>query len=82
MYMGAGLNWSNDKIKERAIKDLRTLCKTYLWPPLNSVRLCFQTPPSATLTSSPSLISCPSGGSNLAEFPGRRSPKMAPKSLT
>jgi len=43
--------------------------KSYLCPPLSSVKLCFQTPPRQTFTSNPSEISCPSGGSNFAELP-------------
>jgi hypothetical protein len=45
------------------------------------VRDAFQILPSRTLTSRPSVRSCPSGGCNLAKFPGNSSPKMIPKSL-
>lgn len=42
MYSGAGLNSNIANIRDNAAKDL--------WPPLSSVRLSFQTPPSETLT--------------------------------
>ena len=54
---------------------------THLCPPLNSVKLCFHTVPSWTLTSRPSMRSWPSGGWSFAKFPGRSSPKISPKSL-
>jgi hypothetical protein len=54
---------------------------TYRWPPLSSVKLCFQTLPSWTLISRPSVKSWPSGGCSFAKFPGRSSAKMPPKSL-
>lgn len=54
---------------------------TYRWPPLSSVKLCFQTLPSWTLISRPSIKSWLSGGCNFAKFPGRSSAKMPPKSL-
>src|SRR6266702_538545 len=73
MYIGAGLNCSSAMISESAISDR--------WPPLSSVRLCFHTLPSCTLISSPSIRSCPSGGCNLAKFPGSSSAKIPPKSL-
>jgi hypothetical protein len=53
----------------------------YRCPPLSSVRLCFHTVPSRTLTSRPCMRSWPSGGCNLAKFPGNSSAKMPPKSL-
>ena len=54
---------------------------TYRWPPLSSVKLCFQTLPSWTLISKPSIKSWLSGGCSFAKFPGRSSAKMPPKSL-
>lgn len=73
MYIGAGLNWRRDMIRERAISER--------WPPLSSVRLCFQTDPRRTLTSRPCVRSSPSGGWSFAKFPGRSSAKISPKSL-
>lgn len=55
---------------------------TYRCPPLNSVKLCFHTPPRLTLTSSPSDISFPSGACNRHVLPGNKSPKIAAKSLS
>ena len=54
---------------------------TYRWPPLSSVKLCFQTLPSWTLISRPSIKSWLSGGCSFEKFPGRSSAKMPPKSL-
>mmetsp|Transcript_18205 Transcript_18205/g.58882 ORF Transcript_18205/g.58882 Transcript_18205/m.58882 type:complete len:251 (+) Transcript_18205:18-770(+) len=73
MYRGAGLKRSSARIRERARSDL---C-----PPDSSVRLCFHTPPNATLTSRPSYTSIPSGASSLAVVPGSSVEKMLPKSL-
>ena len=73
MYKGAGLNKSNDKMSDKATKDL---C-----PPDNSLRDSFQLSPKATLTSKPSRTSRPSGGCNLALAPGKSVEKMDPKSL-
>lgn len=56
--------------------------RTDRWPPLSSVREAFQTLPSRILTSSPSVMSLPSGGSSFAKLPGRSSPKIDPKSLS
>jgi hypothetical protein len=55
--------------------------QTYRWPPLSSVKLCFQTLPSWTLISRPSIKSWLSGGCSFEKFPGRSSAKMPPKSL-
>lgn len=60
-------------MSDRAINDL---C-----PPDNSVRLAFHTVPSCTLTSSPCVMSMPSGGWSLEKFPGNSSAKMLPNSL-
>ena len=76
-------------MRERAISDLRNRFsyqtrdqgKAYRCPPLSSVRLCFHTVPSRTLTSSPSIRSLSSGGCSFAKLPGRSSAKIAPKSL-
>lgn len=54
---------------------------TYLCPPDSSVSDAFQMLPSLTLTSRPSVISCPSGGCSFAKFPGNSSPNIRPKSL-
>lgn len=79
-------------MSESAMRDLETtqldaqllypgFWKAYRWPPLNSVKLCFQTEPSRTLTSNPFIKSRPSGGCNFAKLPGRSSANIAPKSL-
>jgi len=75
-------------MSDRAIRDLSSQLKnrvqkdwTYRCPPDNSVRDAFQILPSRTLTSRPSVRSCPSGGCSLAKLPGNSSPKMIPKSL-
>jgi hypothetical protein len=94
IYIGAGLNYNNAMINDSAMSDLFRLCYvnegkrlgamlrgTYRWPPLSSVKLCFQTLPSWTLISRPSIKSCLSGGCSFAKFPGRSSAKMPPKSL-
>ncbi len=60
-------------MRESANKDL--------WPPLSSESDCFQTPPNATRTSSPSMKSPPSGGSSLAIVPGNSIENIEPKSL-
>ena len=54
---------------------------SHLCPQLNSVKLCFHTGPSWTLTSRPSIRSWPSGGWSFAKLPGRSSAKISPKSL-
>ena len=91
MYMGAGLNWRSDMMRDSAMRELSGTDQSWAWcrgcfgthrcPPLSSVRLAFHTVPSRTLTSSPSVRSCPSGGCNFAKFPGRSSSKINPKSL-
>jgi hypothetical protein len=94
MYIGAGLNCSSAMINDSAMSDLLShICvvrrwggnqlgtQTYRWPPLSSVKLCFQTLPSWTLISKPSIKSWLSGGCNFEKFPGRSSAKMPPKSL-
>lgn len=80
-------------MSERAMRDLvnkrligyfaeDVKCETYRCPPLNSVKLCFQTEPNLTLTSKPSIKSCPSGGCSFAKLPGSSSPNIEPKSLS
>mmetsp|Transcript_2393 Transcript_2393/g.6592 ORF Transcript_2393/g.6592 Transcript_2393/m.6592 type:complete len:212 (+) Transcript_2393:508-1143(+) len=73
MYIGAGLKRSRASTSDRASSDR--------WPPLSSVRDCFQAPWKATLISRPSVASMPSGGSSLALACGRSVAKMESKSL-
>ena len=51
------------------------------WQPLSSIRPCFQTLPSWTLISRPSIKSWLIGGCSFAKLPGRSSAKIPPKSL-
>lgn len=89
IYIGAGLNWRSDMINERAISELyRHQSKiysgewsSYRWPPLSSVKLCFQMEPNWTFTSRPALRLPGSAYCSLALLPGKRSPKISPKSL-
>ena len=71
--MGAGLKSNKERTNERDTSDL--------WPPDNSDKLSFQTPPKATFTKSPSKKEAPGGGSSLEAAPFSRVAKMEPKSL-
>lgn len=83
MYNGAGLNCSRAKISDSATRELKCWKELvfYRWPPLSSVRLCFQIPPRHTLISRPSVSGWPSRRSSLAELPGSSIPNISPKSL-
>mmetsp|Transcript_69897 Transcript_69897/g.164484 ORF Transcript_69897/g.164484 Transcript_69897/m.164484 type:complete len:203 (-) Transcript_69897:889-1497(-) len=72
MYMGAGLNSSSARMRERA--------RSERCPPLSSERDSFQQSANPTLNSSPSRTVPPSGGSSLACAPGSSVEKMEPKS--
>mmetsp|Transcript_75703 Transcript_75703/g.180889 ORF Transcript_75703/g.180889 Transcript_75703/m.180889 type:complete len:222 (+) Transcript_75703:260-925(+) len=73
MYMGAGLKSSSASTSDSASSER--------WPPLSSVKLCFQAPWKATLISRPSVSSMPWGGSSLALVFGSSVLKMESKSL-
>lgn len=90
IYIGAGLNWRRDMMSDNAMSErcppessvklcfhtLPVAGVSLLCPRMNWIR---GYKPSETLTSNPSLIVFPSGGSSLAKLPGSNSANICPK---